>query len=243
MTIFDHTKMYFIAAKAHETGDSRQDLIKLRAHYISKLEPSNSIVKLAFDTRRIDQQNVYNPRRNLQYYHRSDPFIQKDSAEKIKTFFKLKTAADSLKEDFQGDPDYLDSYLRILNATLDRTLRIDQKDFDFFKPQMDYLEELLYLRYRLKHEDIIRLNEKELRNIILDKDERLLHKTIYAQYNNGGMNKTSAQPNQVMVKGSDPLIEKLFGDVKASAENREVERSVTITIKDKLPDQDIKKEG
>ena len=78
------------------------------------------------------------------------------------------------------DPEWLDSYCRILSAALDRTLRIEQKDMDFFKPQMDYLEELLYLRYRLKDEDIIRLNEKELRNIILDKDERLLHKQIYA---------------------------------------------------------------
>lgn len=163
-----------------------------RKKIISSINPSTPIVKVAFDTRRVNQATTYIPRRNLQTYHRSEAFIDKDSSDKIKTFFKLKTAVDALKEDFSGDPDWLDSYARILSNALDRTLRVEQKDMDFFKPQLDYLDELLYLRYRLKPDDIIRLNEKELRSLVLDKDEKLLHKTIYANYNLGGMSKNSA---------------------------------------------------
>lgn len=189
------------------------------------------IVKIAFDTRRINQQTEFNPRRNLQYYHRSDPFITGDLSTKIKTLFKLKTAVDNVKEDFIGDPDWQDSYCRVLSAALDRTLRIEQRDMDFAKPQFDYLDELLYLRYRIKDDDINKLNEKELRNIVLGKDEKLLHKQIYANYDNASIKKTSIQPNS-----QDALIEKLFGGVKASAENKSVERTISITINDKLKD-------
>ncbi len=132
---------------------------------------------------------------------------------------------------------WLDSYARILSCALDRTLRIDQKDFDFFKPQLDYLDELLYLRYRLKQDDIIRLNEKEIRTIILDKDERLMYKGIYANYNLGGINKNSNNDVGKIIRGPDSLADKLFGDVKASQENKNVQRSVTITINDQILDE------
>lgn len=225
--------------KIHASIEDRSDVRELRIHSLQNLD--KPIVKQAFDTRRINQYTETNPRRNLQYYHRSEPFITKDASEKISSLFKLKTAVDSIKEDFLGDPEWHDSYCRILSAALDRTLRVEQRDMDFFKPQLDYLEELLYLRYRLKEDDVVRLNEKELRNIILDKDETLLHKQIYAKYNNGGLlkhNNTSPQ----LIKGPDNLIDKLFGEVKASKDNKEVQRSVTITINDKIVDE-IKKEG
>jgi hypothetical protein len=212
----------------HAAIENRSDLRDLRA---SAFEEQMPIVKIAFDTRRINQQTEFNPRRNLQYYHRSDPFITGDLSTKIKTLFKLKTAVDNVKEDFIGDPDWQDSYCRVLSAALDRTLRIEQRDMDFAKPQFDYLDELLYLRYRIKDDDINKLNEKELRNIVLGKDEKLLHKQIYANYDNASIKKTSIQPNS-----QDALIEKLFGGVKASAENKSVERTISITINDKLKD-------
>jgi hypothetical protein len=227
--------------KVHSSIEDRSDIKYLRKEALEKLSVA-PIIKVAFDTRRVNQYTDINPRRNLQYYHRSEPFITKDSSEQIKTMFKLKTAVDSIKEDFLGDPDWFDSYCRILSATLDRTLRVEQKDMDFFKPQMDYLQELLYLRYRLKDDDIEKLNEKELINIILDRDEKLLHKKIYSQYNNGGLMKDGVKLQHQITKGDDNLINKLFGDVKASRENKEVERSVTITISDKIKDE-IKKEG
>lgn len=220
----------------HASIENRSDLRELRA-FAFVVHPT-FIVKTAFDTRRINQHTDYNPRRNLQYYHRSDPFISNDMSNKIKTLFKLKISVDGVKEDFIVDPDWHDSYCRILSASLDRALRVDQKDMDFFRPQLDYLEELLYLRYRIKEDDIIKLNEKELRNIILNKDEKLFHKQIYAHYKNNSIKKSS----NIINESSDNLINNLFGDVRASQNNPEVQRSVTITINDKIG-TGIKKDG
>lgn len=240
MHVSELSNIYLTITKIAKRREERLDVSIFRCSYlVNILEPK--LTKVAFDTRRFNQETDFNPRRNLQHYHRSEPFIDKDSSLKLKTFFKLKTAVDSLKDDFLGDPDWQDSYARILNCSLDRTLRIEQKDMDFFKPQIDYLEELLYLRYRLKMADIDRLNEKELRNLILDKDERLLHKSIYSNYNNGGISKNSI-PIQTQIKQNDSLTDKLFGDIKASKENPEIERTVTISIKDKIVD-DLKKES
>jgi len=231
---------YEILNALNRDDQTRDAARSLRINHIKNAVSSKGeIIKVAFDTRRFDQETQINPRRNLQNYHRSEPFIDKDSSDKIKTFFKLKSVVDAIKEDFNGDPDWLDSYCRILSATLNSTLRIEQKDFDFFKPQLNYLEELLYLRYRLRPEDIEKLDQKELRQLIIDRDERLLHKTIYANYNLGGISKNSAPVQNNLQKSSDPLIEKLFGDVKASKENPEVQRSVTITIQDKLVSQGV----
>jgi len=213
---------------------SRRDAIQLRRKYFD-LVRQDPFVKNAFDTRRVNSETDFIPRRNLQNYHRSEAYIDKESSEKLKTFFKLKIAVDGIKEDFMGDPDWHDSYCRILSSALDRTLRVEQKDMDFFKPQLAYLEELMYLRYRLRPEDVQRLSEKELRTLVIDRDEKLLHKTIYSNYNLGGIAKNSL-PTHSIVKGPDSMIDKLFGDVKANQENKEVERSVTITIKDKIAD-------
>jgi hypothetical protein len=222
--------------KIHASIESRAELRQTRTDILRSIAP---ITKQAFDTRRTNQYADYNPRGNLQYYHRSDPFITKPIAKSIKTFFKLKTAVDSIKDDFVGDPDWFESYARIISAALDRTLRIEQQDGDWAQPQMDYLKELLYLRYRIREEDVEKLGEKELRTIILDRDEKLLHKQIYASYNNGGLMKKSApEPNVASV--NDVLIDKLFGGVKATADTKDVTRSVTITINDKIADE-IKK--
>lgn len=236
-------RVFETVCKLDAEYEKHLDAIALRRKYWEKLASSNEIVKKAFDTRHINQETDYIARRNLQNYHRSAQFIDKDASDKIKTFIKLKTAVDSLKDDFLGDPDWFDSYCRILCAALDRTLRIDQKDGDFFKPQMDYLEELLYLRYRLNADDINRLGERDLRQVLLDRDEKLLHKSIYRSCNMGGQRNDLVSSSAPIVKGPDSLIDKLFGDVKATRDNKEVQRSVTITINDKLVEPDIKKES
>jgi hypothetical protein len=180
--------------QVHSSIEDRVDGQELRVNSLKNL--SQPLTKVAFDTRRINQETDYNPRQNLQYYQRSTPFITKDAGEQIKTFFKLKTAVDSIKEDFLGDPDWHTSYCRILSSALDRTLRVEQKDMDFFQPQMDYLNEMLYLRYRINKDDINKLSENELKGIILNRDEKLLHKQIYAQYKPPGEIKkeTAKQP-------------------------------------------------
>ena len=238
--------------KVHSSIEERSYTMDLRKEMLEK--SPNSLVKVAFDTRRVDQYNEFNPRRNLQYYHRSESFLDKESSDTIKTLFKLKTAIDTIKDEFCGDPDWFDSYCRILCSAVDKTLRIGQNDMDFSQSQLDYLKELLYLRYRLNSEDIERLSEKELSNIILNKDEKLLYKQIYSNYNNGGLKKdggneslskdgrdSRAQTVQI-IKDKDDLIEKLFGNIKASKDNKEVQRSITITVNDKIVEE-VKKEG
>lgn len=229
-------KRAFSRAKTiHSSIENRIELLDHRREFLRV--STESIVKNAFDTRRTNQELEFNPRRNLQYYHRSEPFITKDASAQIKTLFKLKIAVDTIKEDFIGDPDWLDSYARVLSASIDRTLRTEQKDMDFFKPQLDYINELLYLRYRIKGDDIERFSERQLRDIILEKDDKLQHKYIYAQYNNEKIVKTNS-----IEKTEDTLMNKLFGSVKASIENKNVERTVSITINDKIKDEDDKTE-
>ncbi len=190
------------------------------------------MIKTAFDTRRINSETMVNPRRNLQNYQRSEPFISNEMSDKIKRFFKVKTAVDLIKEQFIGDPDWLDSNSRILCNAVDNTLRVEQKDYDFFKPQFDYLDELLYLRYRLGSEDISRLNEGEIKDVLLRKDEKLMFKSIYANYK-------TVEPKLQSTGNAgreDSLTEKLFGNVKANKENKSVERSINIVIKDSIVD-------
>ena len=205
------------------------------------------IIKQAFDTRRINSEEQINPRRNLQNYQRSEPFISEEIALKIKSLFKVKNAVDQIKGQFIGDPDWLDSNSRILCNAIDNTLRIDQKDYDFFKPQFDYLDELLYLRYRLASGDIDRLREDEIKDTILKRDEKLLYKSIYSNYlPTDRIHKSSDQSlpmvKQTIISQEDSLMEKLFGNVKASKDSKSVERSVNIVIKDSILEKDIEKD-
>ena len=139
----------------------------------------NTITKVAFDTRKIDQETEYNPRRGLQYYHRSEGFIKKDTAAVVSTFMKLKAAIDQIKNKYIGAPEWLDSHCRVLSAALDRILRAEQQDYEFFEPQLNYLEELVDVRYRLKLSDIETYGEEKLKDIILSKDEPLLYTQIF----------------------------------------------------------------
>ena len=212
----------------------RSKYAKFRAKYLQPI----ILVKQAFDTRRINQNTEINPRRNLQYYQRSEPYIDDQTAAQVQLFFKVKAAADQLREQFVGEPDWLDSHTRILCNAVDQTLRVEQKDFDYGRDQFNYLSELLYVRYRLRPEDIARLSQHELRNIILNKDERLVRQSLFINYKQD-LNK-NGMPSPV--NGQDNLIEKLFGNVKANSENKNVKRSVNITITDSIDEKDdIKK--
>lgn len=213
-----------------------KDLLAIHASFEERANKSTdqNMVKVAFDTRRINSEIQINPRRNLQNYQRSEPFISPEISNKIKNLFKVKNAADLIKDQFLGDPEWLDSKSRMLCNAVDNTLRVEQKDYDFFKPQFDYLDELLYLRYRLASEDLERLPEEEIKNILLSRDERLMHKSIYAKY----------APSQTTVKtgdSEDSLTKQLFGNVKADKHNKSVERSINIIIKDSILDGDLKK--
>jgi hypothetical protein len=236
--------------QVHSSIEDRADATELRISALQNIV--QPIVKNAFDTRRINQDTDFNPRRNLQHYHRSTPFITKDAAEQIKTFFKLKTAIDSIKEQFIGDSEWLDSYARILSTALDRTLRIDQKDMDFFQPQMDYLNEMIYLRYRLSEDDLNKMSETELKNIILNKDEKLLHKQIFAQYDNKSIKKeTTEQPLIKSIKKEtihQPVVENLKKETMQQSndivtgqqeENQEIISSGSNSLRSKNSDRPV----
>jgi hypothetical protein len=192
---------------------------------------SKSLIKNAFDTRRIDQESDFNPRRGLQNYNRSEQFVSEALGQKIKSFAKLKDVLTDLKDQYGKEHEWQDSNARVLLSTLNKGLRtgIDDGDFSDSQPSMasiDYIEELLQVRYRLGFEDLNKLGSSELKKIILAKDEELIHKDVHDALH--------ISKNDVATQTYDTLLDKLFGGVKASKDHPEVERTITITIKDKF---------
>ena len=229
MSTFDDTLLQELAQIRHS--------IRKRAYFShfrhQRLAPPK-LVKVAFDTRRVNQNLDFNPRRNLQYYQRSEPYMDAQTADKVQLFFKVKIAADLIREQFLGEPDWLDSHTRILCNALDETLRIDQKDFDYSYSRLGYLEELLYVRYRLRPEDILRHSQDELRDIFFKKDERLVHRGVFVNYKQDLTKK--GNPEVLASSDLDLLVDRLFGNTKISKDNKDVERSVHITIRDRIID-------
>jgi len=238
--LFDFLDAFQILAEIHKEDDNS---LPVRVNAVLKMHP---IKKVAFDSRRVDQDAYFNPRRNLQYYHRSEPFVSKEASEQIRTFFKLKTAADSIRDQYVGHPAWLDSYSRVLCASLDRTLRLEQKDGDYGKPQLDYLQELLDVRYRLKPEDIEKMSHEELRQAIIKKDENLMQDQNFQSHYISKTNtlqppmQNVAAPFNINLpkqEQQDSLMEKLFGNVKATKDNKFVKRNISITIEDQILDE------
>jgi hypothetical protein len=229
LNINDALDIFELISSSKNTLDDRNSSIKVRANYINK-----PIVKQAFDTRRIDQETFFNPRRNLQSYSRSEPFVSEGMNGKIKAFKKLLEAASNLKEQYDTSEEFQNSYLRILVNSLEKGLRSGIDDGDFSETQagvgsLNYIEELLFVRYRLTVEKLEDLSIKEIEKILLDKDEDL---------KNPGLKPKVISKKDITEKSYDQLIHTLFGDVKATAENPEVERSVTITIRDSFKKND-----
>ena len=151
--------------------------------------------------------------------------------EKLKSFAKLRNVLVSLKNEFGKEHEWQDSNARVLLSTLDKGLRTEQQDGDYSDAQpaqgsLDYIEELLQVRYRLGFEELNKLADKDLKRVILSKDEELIRKDVNQAL--------EIKRGDVATQTYDTLMEKLFGNVRASAENPEVERTVTITIKDKF---------
>jgi hypothetical protein len=70
------------------------------------------------------------------------------------------------------------------------------------------------------------MSETDLTRIILAKDEDLTHKDVRQAL--------EITKSDVATKGYDSLIEKLFDGCKASSDNPDVERTITITIRDRF---------
>lgn len=231
MKIDDISEIYDLISGGMENISSRNRSISLRNAALSE---STSIKKFAFDTRKIDQETEYNPRRGLQYYNRSEEYITENMSNKLKNLAKLKDTLTDLKKVFGKEREWQDSNARILLSTLDKALRTDQKDGEYTDAQpsvgsIDYIEELLHVRYRLTHDNLSKMASSELKKIILSKDEELTRRDI-----NHDVEITKADAGN---KNYDMLIDKLFGGVKVSEDGKAVERTVTITIRDSVIDK------
>lgn len=238
------------------SNGSKKLLSKKEGRMLRKSILSPSISKVAFDTRRIDQEETFNPRRGLQNYHRSQPFISDNAQLKIQAFTKLSLVLEELKTQYKKDFAYQDSYLRILHSAIQKGLRIKEGDQDYSEVQpsvssLDYLDELMYVRYRLTCDAILNSDNDSLKKIIMAKDPQLtsdhipLETVSYEQplnlKNINGNNdsymleKVLSSLAQMMVKMKQPddLTTQLF-NIKATNDNPNVERTVTIKINESL---------
>jgi hypothetical protein len=220
--------VYSLLAQNADFG-ARQETIALRKRAFANPDP---MIKVAFDTRRIDQETEFNPRRGLQNYNRSEQFLTAATADKIVHLQKLRRIAEGVKEKYGREPEWQDSYARILLNTLNQALNKDPGETQASIGSLDYVEELLFTRYRLDMETIAKYADETLRDIVLNKDEALIRK--------GVLMPVPETTKSISVQGYDTLLDKLFS-VKATAENPNIERTITITIKDSIGD--IKKSG
>lgn len=231
----DHLYEVFeiLATCAEDTADKKR-AIQLRKIVLSSFVSNKNFTKLAFDTRRIDQETEINPRRGLQNYNRSESFLSEAMGEKLRNFAKLKNVLNSLKNRYGKEPEWQDSNARILLSTLEKGLRSDYHDGDYTEAQpgtgsLDYIEELLHVRYRLDFNNLQKMAEDDLKRVILSKDEELVNKNVNQVL---GITK-----QDISHKSYDTLMEQLFSGARATKENKSVERTITITIRDTLLDE------
>lgn len=156
----------------------RADNTNLRHSLLKEL--NKPLLKVAFDTRRINQNTQYNPRRNLQYHIRSDSFVHNQDISKVNALHKLKEISAQVKDEFIGEPEWFDSYASDLDHAMEKVFFMaDGKNFDLSCTAVQYLEQLLQSRYRLSLDAIIKNSEDDLKKIIINKDERLKNSGIY----------------------------------------------------------------
>lgn len=254
-------EIYQMICESVKNDTSQKEAIYLRKKGFSQ---HNGLKKVAFDTRKINQGTDYIPRRGLKNYHRSEQFISEAIKQKVASFTKLSKVLEDLKEQYGREPAWQDSYTRILHSTVNKNLNLHKQEFSDNQPSMaslGYLEELLYVRYRLNVEDLEVLSDDKLKERILEKDELLvksgisfsdISKKSYNDIIDGMIQKTNNQGfdknyeiffdkmltaiSQIIHSqkpADDSLTNKLF-NVKANKDAPEIERTVVINIKDKI---------
>lgn len=221
-----------------------------RVAALNSIASPKPIIKQAFDTRRIDQETQRNPRQNLQYWNRSDQFIDEDTQNKINVYSKLMEVLDNIKKSYGTQPEYHESYARVLHENVERALRLKIGDQDIFAPQLAYLDQLIFARYRLTPDDIVKNSSFDLRDKILAKDENLIRRGAYL--NSTNIEKNSLDKNALSTNGNmqvpyvianqNPVViqdalGKLFEQpMQRKAGEKIVERTITITIRDEVKD-------
>jgi len=226
-------KTYKVASSNEETSVVRS----ARLAALNNIKKGIFIEKFAFDTRRIDQKLERNPRSNLQYWNRSQQFIDAEKHKTLTTFGKLKEPLDDIQNEYGDQPEYFQSYAMDLYDLVGRVLRVKEGNLDVFTPQLDYLKQLLYARYRLSIEDIEKLSKDQIKAKILSKDEALLKRGRYLENTNSNNKKDT-----VVVKdgnsAQESIINAIFGNSKFRRDGeRKAQRTITITIKDESLDE------
>ncbi len=232
MSLLEVTELYNLISRGSQDVGTRKQSRQLRKVALETVASGQGFTKMAFDTRRIDQEVEYNPRRGLQNYNRSELFLSEGVAQRVKNFAKLRNSLNALKNVYGKEHEWQDSNARILLTAVDKGMRtgIDDGDFGTMNQpgvgSFDYLEELLNVRYRLSHDDLTRMSEADLTKVILTKDADLTNRDVKQAL--------EITKNDVATKGYDTLMEKLFDGCRASAENPDIERTITITIRDRF---------
>lgn len=193
----------------------------------------SSFKKIAFDTRRYNQETTYNPRTNCQDWHRTDPFLDPDIEHQISLFAKLLPPLEQIKNKFGAQPEYFQSYARNLYDQVHRILRIKEGDLDIFKPQINYLEQLLLNRYQLTLNDLDNRSTDQLLEAILHKDEALTKKGLLLSL--------TSQSQPILKDGQNDLTQQnivnaIFGQNLRPNGEKTVIRQITITIRDSVED-------
>ena len=223
--------------KIYVVSDDREpDAVQRSARKtaLRQLIAQNTIVKQAIDPRLIDQRKTRNPRPALQHYHRSAPYVSQEVQGKIDIFSRLMPVLSDIKQAYGEEVAYHNSYIRELYGHVERALRIKYADNNFHEPQLAYLEQLLYARYRLSMEEIGRMTKDQLKTALLSKDEDLLRRGVYLAQTGPVQSKTSSL-NKIDIKQSDntkDAIAALFGNVTRNSGEKKVQRTITIKITD-----------
>lgn len=233
MSLLEITELYNLISRGSQDVSTRKQSRQLRKVALHTTIAGQGFTKMAFDTRRINQEVEYNPRRGLQNYNRSEAFISEGLAQRVKNFAKLRNSLNALKSVYGREHEWQDSNARILLTAVDKGMRTGIDDGDFAAQNQpgvgsfDYLEELLNVRYRLSYDDLTRMSETDLTKVILAKDADLTTNKDVKQT-------LEITKSDVSNKGYDSLIEKLFDGCKVSSDNPDVERIITITIRDRF---------
>lgn len=206
-------------------------------------QASKKMVKLAFDTRRIDQDNQVNPRRNLQYYNRSQQYVDAEINKRMSAFAELMPVLNTIKNKYGSQPEYFDSYANQLHDLVHRVLQVKEAELNVFRPQVEYLEQLLYARYRLTPDDLRSLSQDELEQRIIAKDESLLKRGRYLQATQAIQTPKPKQATLSVKDGNqtgmqENLVNAIFGNNEFRRDGEKtVERTITITIRDNVLDE------
>jgi hypothetical protein len=234
------SKIYRITSAPDQDG--AENSARKVAYQSILAEAKKPLIKQAIDTRRIDQEHQVNPRKSLQYYHRSQQFIDAETNAKLAAFAELMPVLNDIHEQYGNQPEYFESYAVQLHDLVGRILRVKEGELNVFRPQLDYLEQLLFARYRLSLDKIRGMEKTALKDTILSKDESLLKRGQYLTSTAPAKTKQAQQPI-VLKDGNtsnvqESLVNAIFGNNKFRRDGEKtVERTITITIRDNVLDE------